>query len=289
MAYQIITDATCDLTQELLSGLPTPEIIPMDVTVDGKTYTYGPGGTISAKQFYALQREGRFASTSQINPETYIQTFEKYLCQGIDVLYLCFSSGLSSTFVSAEMSIIELKEKYTQRKIYCVDTLAASGGEGLLVRTALEKQAEGMGLTELIQWVQENRSKLCHWVTVDTLTHLHHGGRVSASSAAMGTLLQIKPVLHMTLNGKLEATEKPRGRKLATKRIFEKLESGWTPQICKTIFIGHGENRMAAEELKTMVQTRFPEADVQICDIGPVIGAHAGPGVLTVFYWGNNR
>ncbi len=289
MAYQIITDATCDLTQELLSGLPTLEIIPMDVTVDGKTYTYGPGGTISTKQFYALQREGRFASTSQINPETYAQTFEKYLNQGTDVLYLCFSSGLSSTFVSAEMSIIELKEKYPRRKIYCVDTLAASGGEGLLVRTALEKQAEGMELTELVQWVQENRSKLCHWVTVDTFAYLHHGGRVSGSSAAMGTLLQIKPVLHMTLNGKLEATEKPRGRKVATERIYNKLESGWMPQVSRTVLIGHGDNLTAAEELMVMIHHRFPEADVHICDIGPIIGAHTGPGVLTVFYWGNNR
>lgn len=289
MSYQIITDATADLSLELLVGLPPLEIIPMEVTVDGKTYSFGMDGNISPRQFYALLKEGRFATTSQINPQTYTQYFEKYLRQGIDVLYLGFSSGLSSTLLSAEMSIIELREKYPERKILCIDTLAAAPGEGLLVRTALEKQASGIGIDELAQWILKNRLKLCHWVTVDTFTHLHHGGRVSASSAAMGTLLQIKPVLHMNNEGKLEAREKPRGRKAAAKQLIAKLEAGWDPTISDTIFIGHGDAHTAAEELKEQVIQLFPNAVVHICDIGPIIGAHTGPGVLTVFYWGNNR
>lgn len=289
MSYQIITDATADLTEELLTGLPFLEIIPMEVNIGGMTHCYGPGGTITPQKFYELLKDGKFASTTQINPDTYTRCFEKYLKNGMDVLYLCFSSGLSSTICSAEMSIIELQEQYPDRKILCVDTLAAAPGEGLLVRTALEKQSAGMGLEELVRWITEHRLKLCHWVTVDTLTYLHHGGRVSSSSAAMGTLLQIKPVLHMNESGHLEATEKPRGRKKATRLIVKKLEEGWDPLISNTIFIGHGDDLAGAQELQSMVLECYPNADIRIVQIGPVIGAHTGPGVLTVFYWGDNR
>lgn len=289
MPYQIITDATADLTPSLLEGLPFLEIIPMQVEVDGIGYIYGPGGTITPKKFYELQRDHKFASTSQINPSTYTTHFEKYLHQGIDVLYLCFSSGLSATIQSAQASIHELEEKYPQRRILCVDTLAASAGEGLLVRTALEKQALGMDITELADWVCENRLKLCHWVSVDTFAHLHHGGRVSSSSAAMGTLLQIKPILHVTDSGKLEATERPRGRKAATKVLVDRFATGWQPEQSTTVYIGHGDCLPAALELQRTLCEQFPNADIHVCDIGPVIGAHSGPGVLTVFYWGNNR
>ena len=203
MAYRIITEATADLNSELLAGLPEVTVIPMFVQVDGVEYQFGPGGNISAGEFYAQLRSGKFASTSQINPAVYRSYFEQILKQGMDVLYLCFSSGLSSTIQSARIAISELEEEYPDRKILLLDTLAASVGEGLFVMEAARKQSQGMELEELAAWLEAHKLNLCHWFTVDTFDHLKHGGRVSAASAAVGSLLGIKPLLHVDDNGKL--------------------------------------------------------------------------------------
>ena len=275
MTYQIITDATADLNDELLTGLPEVKIIPMHVQVNGKEYLFGPGGNITNEEFYTYLRAGQFATTSQINPETYREHFEKILKQGKDVLYLCFSSGMSRTIQSAQMAIAELREEYPDRTILCLDTLCAAVGEGLFVMEAARKQAQGMNL--------------CHWVTVDTFEHLKHGGRVSATSAAMGTLLGIKPLIHVDENGKLVAMGKPRGKKKALEALLSNMEKGWTPEISKQVIIGHGDSLDVAIELRDMVAARFPEAEIYIAPIGPIIGAHAGPGVMTVFFWGNNH
>ena len=178
--YQIFTDATADLSPEMLSGLPPVEIIPMHVEIGGKAYTYGPSGTITPAEFYRLQRAGNFGFTSQITPPVYRQYFEPALQESKDILYLCFSSGLSGTFQSAELAINELRALYPKRSIACIDTLTASIGEDLPAREALRRQAEGYSLSELISWVHDNRLKVCHWFTVDTFDHLRHGRRVSA-------------------------------------------------------------------------------------------------------------
>ncbi len=289
MTYQIITDATADLNGELLSGLPEIRIIPMHVEVGGREYLFGPGGNIECEEFYSYLRNGQFASTSQINPEVYREHFEGILKQGMDVLYLCFSSGLSGTIQSARIAISELREEYPDRTILCLDTLGAAVGEGLFVMEAARKQAQGMDIHALYNWLEENRLKLCHWVTVDTFDHLKHGGRVSATSAAMGTLLGIKPLIHVDENGKLVAVGKPRGKKKALEALLANMEKGWLPQISRQVIIGHGDSLEVAEELRDMIAARFPEAEIFIAPIGPVIGAHAGPGVMTVFFWGNNR
>lgn len=289
MTYQIITDATADLNDELLSGLPEVRIIPMNVQVNGREYLFGPGGNIDCDEFYAFLRSGQFASTSQINPATYREYFEPILQEGRDLLYLCFSSGLSKTLESARMAIAELQEEYPERTILCLDTLCAAVGEGLFVMEAARKQMQGMDIHSLYNWLEEHRLNLCHWVTVDTFDHLKHGGRVSATSAAMGTLLGIKPLIHVDENGKLVAVGKPRGKKKALEALVSNMEKGWQPEISKQVIIGHGDSLEVARELRDLVAARFPEAEILIAPIGPVIGAHAGPGVMMVFFWGNNH
>ncbi len=289
MSYQIITDATADLNGELLAGLPEVKIIPMNVQVNGREYLFGPGGNIECDEFYAFLRSGQFASTSQINPATYREHFEAILKEDKDVLYLCFSSGMSRTIQSANMAMEELKEEYPDRTLLCLDTLCAAVGEGLFVMEAARKQAQGMDIHTLYHWLEEHRMNLCHWVTVDTFDHLKHGGRVSATSATMGTLLGIMPLIHVDESGKLVAVGKPRGQKKALQALLSNMEKGWLPEISKQVIIGHGDSLEIAQELRNMVAARFPEAEIYIAPIGPVIGAHAGPGVMTVFFWGNNH
>ena len=288
-SYQIFTDATADLTEELLRGLPHVEIIPMQVQVAEQEFTYGPGGSITPDEFYAFQKNGHFATTSQINPDTYRKHFEPYLQQGKDILYICFTSGLSGTIQSAQMAMEELKEAYPQRQLICFDSLAAACGEGMFVLEASRRQKAGMELNDLHDWLLENRQKMCHWVVVDTFDHLKHGGRVSATTAAVGTLLNIKPLIHVDENGKLVAVGKPRGRKKALEALLAAMEQGWQPEISNRVIIAHGDYTDAAEELKGMVSAKFPTADIQVARVGPVIGAHTGPGLVVIFFWGNNR
>ena len=289
MAYRIITEATADLNSELLASLPEVTIIPMFVQVDNVEYKFGPCGNITTEEFYGMLRSGKYASTSQINPAVYRTYFEEILKQDLDVLYLCFSSGLSSTIQSARMAISDLQEEYPDRKIILLDTLAASVGEGLFVMEAARKQAQGMALEELVRWLEDHKLNLCHWFTVDTFEHLKHGGRVSAASAAVGSLLGIKPLLHVDDSGKLVAMAKPRGQKKALQMRRGSMEKGWMPELSNQVIIGHGDSPAVAAELKAMVAAQFPEAEIHIADIGPIIGAHAGPGVLAFFFWGNNH
>ncbi len=288
MSYQIFTDATADLG-DYMTGLPHVEVIPMDVEVGGRPYTYGPGGNLTVPQFYSFLRSGEFASTSQINPAVYRSYFERTLKQGQDILYLCFTSGLSGTIQRARMCVDELRQEYPQRKIVCMDTLCASLGEGFFVREAARMQAEGMGFDELVCWAEAHRLKVCHWFTVDTFEHLRHGGRVSGAAAAAGTLLQIKPLLHVDNEGRLEVVSKPRGRKRAIETQLKYVKEGWTPELGHLILVGHGDCPDEAQQLRDELHLRFPEAELYIADIGPVIGAHTGPGMLAVLYWGNNR
>lgn len=288
-AYQLFTDATADLAGDLLPKTPSVEIIPMQVRVGGREYTYAPVGNISVKKFYQLQRRGEFATTSQVNPLVYFEHFEPCLCQGKDILYLCFSSGMSGTIQSANLCIEELRQKYPKRKVVCIDTLCASIGEGFLVREAARKQADGLSIDELADWILEYRLHVCHWFTVDTFDHLRHGGRVSSAAAMVGAALQIKPLLHVDEQGCLQVMEKPRGRKKAISAQIAKMEQGWNPELGKLVIIGHGDNPESADQLHQTVALRFPEAEIHIADIGPIIGAHTGPGMLAVIYWGNNR
>lgn len=289
MSYRIFTDATADCNSEMMRGLPEVTTIPMTVEVDGKAFTYGPEGNLSVADFYAMQREGKFATTGQINLLTYQQYFESALREGQDILYLAFTSGLSGTVGTAQICMAELAAQYPNRKLLCVDTLCASAGEGFLVCEAARRQAEGLTIDELADWVLAHRMEVCHWFTVDTFEHLRHGGRVSAAAAVMGSMLQIKPLLHVDEQGALQVMEKPRGRKRAIQCQLARMEQGWTPGLGKLVVVGHGDNPEGAEELCAEVRARFPEAELQIVDIGPIIGAHTGPGMLALLFWGTAR
>lgn len=287
--YQIFTDATADCNLSWLQSLPPVSIIPMRVEIGGREYSYGPDGNISAEEFYAQQKAGKYAVTSQITPAQYIQWFEPALWSGNDILYLCFSSGMSGTFQSARVCAEELQEKYPDRKIICLDTLCASVGEGFLVCEAAARQAEGYTLEELVRWVIQHRLEVCHWFTVDVFDHLRRGGRVSAGTAVLGTALQIKPLLHVNQSGELAVMEKPRGRKQAIKAQLVRMEQGWKPELGKTVIVGHGACPDGAQALQQAVREQFPEAQVRLAEIGPIIGAHTGPGMLALIYWGNTR
>ena len=264
-------------------------VIPMAVNLDGEDYLYGPGGNLTVKEFYARQRQGKFASTSQINPDSYFGAFTPVLDQGMDILYLCFSSGLSGTCQNAMMAAQELRQQYPERRLLVVDTLCASVGQCLLTMEAAQKQAAGYSLEQLFAWVTSHRMQVCHWFTVDTFEHLQHGGRVSAASAAMGTMLNIKPMLHVDDDGKLAVALKPRGRKKAIAAQLAKMEQGWNPTVSKRVIVGHGDDPEAADALRTELLGHFPDAQIVISEIGPVIGSHTGPGMLALIYWGDNR
>lgn len=289
MSYRIFADATADLTGCFAEELSSVKVIPMQVEICGKNYTYGPGGDLSIPEFYNMQRSGHYASTSQINPATYAEHFLPALQEGKDILYFSFSSGMSATFQSANIAAQELRTQFPEQKILCVDTLGATLSEMVLIRKAANLQQNGADLESVAAWVEENRLKVCVWFVVDTFDHLHHGGRVGAATAAVGTMLGIKPMLHIDAEGKLENTDKPRGRKKAMATLLSKMEQGWQPELCKTATVIHADCPEWAEELKKQVELHFPEADVEIGELGPVIGAHTGPGLLAVIYWGNNR
>ncbi len=287
--YQIFADTTADLCPEMLDGLPPVHFIPMEVEIGEKEYTYGPGGDLTVEAFYALQRAGHFATTSQIAPGAFLPWFEPVLEAGQDLIYFPLTSGLSGTYQSAQLCIRDLKEKYPERTILCVDTFCASVGQGFLIREIARKKAEGLGIQELASWVHANSLLVCHWFTVDVFDHLKHGGRVSAATAVLGTALQIKPMLHVNDEGRLEVMEKPRGRKRAVAAQLARMNADWLPELGKLVVIGHGDDPEAAGLLKQEVLSAHPDAQVYTAPIGPIIGAHTGPGMLALIYWGKNR
>lgn len=289
MQYQILTDATADMTPGMQEGLPAVQVIPMEVDLGGEVRTFGPGGDMSARAFYAALRGGQFATTSMINPDVYRASFEPHLKAGRDVLYLCFSSALSGTIEMARMCAGELSTAYPARQVVIVDTRAASAGEGMLVCEAARRQMEGASLSELAAWVTRHRLEVCHWFTVDTFEHLKRGGRVSAATAAVGTLLQIKPLLHVDEAGALKAADKPRGRKKAIEAQIARMEKGWNSAFSRRVAVGHGDAPEEAEKLKAAVADRFPEALVEVFEVNPIIGAHTGPGILALVFWGSER
>ena len=283
--YQIFTDATSDLNEDL----ETVKIIPMNVEIGDKEYVYGPKGNISCSEFYGLQKQGKYASTSQINVLEYEKYFEEALKEGKDVLYISFSSGMSGTYQTACLCKKELEESYPDNRIICIDSLCAAVGEGLLIKEVDKKKREGMSMDELVDWVENNKMHLCHWFTVDNFDHLKHGGRVSAVAATLGNTLNIKPLLRVDEEGKLRVVKKIRGRHKAMAAQVECIIKTWSPEISKSVVIGHGDDLKAAEELKEYVENKLPDAEIYISDIGPIIGAHTGPGVMVLAFWGTGR
>lgn len=284
--YKLYSDSTADLSEEILANMDV-SIVKLTFEINGKNYS---DGEISMETFYKKLREGAVSKTAQIAPSTYEEIFEKEILAGNDVLYLGFSSGLSGSFNSSCIARDNLLEKYPDAKIICVDSLCASTGEGLLLYKADEKKKSGMDIDNLAKWLEATKLHLCHVFTVDDLKFLRRGGRVSATAAFAGTLLGIKPVLHVDNEGHLIPLGKVRGRKHSLEKLVDMMQervSGWENP---TVMICHGDTREDAEYVEKLVKERFgKQTDVKICYTGTVIGSHSGPGTLALFFMGEER
>ena len=285
--YKIISDSSCDFTDAQYQELDVA-YAPLTVTYSGESHS-NFSDVAAVKAFYDEMRNGVTATTSAVNPEGWAAVMEPALREGKDLLVMAFTSGLSTTYQSAVIAADELKEKYPDRKINVVDTLCAALGQGLLVWYACKKRDEGMSLEELTAWVEENKLHLCHWVTVDDLSHLKRGGRISATTALVGTMLNIKPIIHVDDEGKLVNVAKVRGRKSAIEYLAGKLGELGEGYDNETAFVVHGDSPEDAQTLADIVKEKYGVKKVYVGYLGPVIGAHTGPGVLAVFFMGKHR
>ena len=287
MSYKIITDSSCDFTDAMCAQLDIAYTT-LKVTYNGESHSNFSDET-AIKAFYDELRNGVMATTSAANPDDWAKVMEPALAEGHDLLVIAFTSGLSTTYQSAVIAASELLETYTDRKIYVVDTLCASLGQGLLVWLACQKRDAGMELEALRDWVEENKLHLCHWFTVDDLMFLKRGGRVSATTALVGTMLQIKPVLHVDDEGHLINVAKARGRKASIDALAKKVAELGEGFDNETMFISHGDCAEDAEYLARVLKEKHGAKHVHINHVGAVIGSHAGPGVLALFFLGKHR
>lgn len=287
--FQIITDSTADLTPALIRDLDV-QVIPLCYMMEGKTYHNIPGGgEMDEPTFYAKLRAGSVSTTTQVNSEEFLHVFTPLLEAGQDVLYIAFSSGLSGTCQSALLARKELKERFPDRKLEVFDSLCASMGEGLLVYHAAKLRREGKSLEEVLSWLKENALRLCHWFTVDDLNHLKRGGRVSTATALVGTILGIKPVLHVDDEGHLIPVTKVRGRKQSLDALVKRMEDTVEDPAGQTVFISHGDCLDDARYVERQIREKLGVEQVEIGYIGPVIGAHSGPGTVALFFLGKER
>ena len=287
--YVIVTDSSADLPASLVQELGV-EVLPLSFTIQGKTYhNYPDDREMDPKVFYKMLRDGQMATTSAVNVAEYTNMLEPFLQAGKDVLVLAFSSGLSTTYQSSVIAVNELSEQYPDRKIYTVDTLCASLGQGLLVWHAVQEQKKGKSIEEVRDWVEENKLHLCHWFTVDDLHFLKRGGRISAATAVVGSMLHIKPVLHVDDEGHLINMGKARGRGASLTAVVDHMEETVTDPAEQVVFISHGDCLADAEKVAADVKKRFGVKEVVINYVGPVIGAHSGPGTLALFFLGSKR
>lgn len=285
--YMIFTDSGCDIPSEILQdwGVKACDLI-FRFTDSDVEYT---NDSMPSKEFYDMMRAGKIAKTSAVNVETFKEAFEAALKEGQDVLYLGFSGGLSNTANAGRLAVEELREAYPDRKIIAVDSLCASAGQGLLLRLALDRKEEGASIDEVAAYLEENKLHLCHEFTVDDLVYLKRGGRVSPTVALIGTMLSIKPVMHMDDEGHLAVVSKARGRKASLKQLVEEMKKTAIEPETQEIFICHGDALAEAEALGECIRRELQVKNVIINYVGPVIGAHTGPGVISIFFLGTKR
>ena len=284
--YRILTDSCCDFPAETYRKLDV-DYVPLSVEFRGEVTL--DRNDDSLKELYGGMRAGESARTSAVNPETWANAMEPRLQEGSDLLVLAFSSGLSTTYQSAVIAAGELMEKYPDRTIRVVDTLCASMGQGLLVHYVCRLRNSGASLEEAARWAEENKLHLCHWFTVDDLMHLKRGGRVSAATAMVGTMLKIKPVLHVDDEGHLVNVSKVRGRRASIEALAKKLGELGDGFDNSTVFISHGDCIEDARLLENIVKEKYGVREVIISYVGSVIGSHAGPGTLAFFFLGQHR
>lgn len=287
--FEIITDSGCDRTEEYLKENGV-ELVKLGFTMDGKNYCGEDGEPIGVKEFYDKLREGAMPTTYQATAETARLCIEKSFERGKDVLVLAFSSGLSGTAGSFAVGAREACKNYSdKRKAIVVDTLCASMGQALFLYYVMKKADEGASLEETAAYAESLKLKICHNFTVDNLFHLKRGGRISASLAIVGSILKIKPVLHMSDEGKLVNVGKTMGRKKSLQAIVDNMEKTADFGADDPIYISHGDCPEDVEYLIGLIKARYPRNEITVGDIGPVIGCHSGAGTIAVFYKGTHR
>lgn len=285
--YLIFTDSACDISPELLDSWgvsSTP--LTFRFSDDNTEYT---NYEMDAETFYEKMRLGKVAKTSAVNSETFVSEFDKALKCGMDILYLGFSSGLSTTYNSARLAAEELMQRYPDAKIIVVDTLAASAGQGLLVKLVADRKNEGASIEEAADFARKTALNICHWFTVDDLVYLKRGGRISAASAFFGNVIGIKPVLHVDNEGHLVNVMKVRGRRSALESLADKYGELAFEKENGSFYVSHASCKADAEKLCKLIKEKFGASAELITDVGPVIGAHSGPGTLALFFVGKER
>ena len=290
MGFKILSDSSCNLPESMIDEFGI-EIFPLTFMIDGKQHqSYLKGHTTDLKQFYTMMRDGKVITTSLPNLDESEKLMRTLLDEGDDLLYLGFSSGLSGTYSAIRLLMDQLASDYPDRKLMAVDTLAASGGEGLLVWHACKHAQAGASIEEVFRWVEENKLHMAHWFTVDDLMFLFRGGRVSRTSAWAGTILNIKPVMHVNDEGHLIPLDKVRGRKKSLDALVDHMDqTGNKPLSDQMVFITHGDCIEDAEYVERKIRERFGVKDVMINYVDPVIGAHSGPGTMALFFLASER
>ena len=286
-SFVLFTDSGCDISPALLEK--------WGVACECLTFRFNDSereygnGDMPTKDFYQKMRDDGVAKTAAINTETFAAAFSRALDQGLDVLYIGFSSGISNTYNAGRLAAEELRERYPDRKILAVDSLCASAGEGLLLYLAVQKAREGASVEEVAAFVEDTRLHICHWFTVDNLVYLKRGGRVSPTTALIGNALHIKPVMHVDDAGKLIKVGTAHGRKKSIAAMAEKYKELAVDPAAGHVFISHGDCEEDARVLAKMLKEQNGVEVELITDVGPVIGAHSGPGTLALFFVGKVR
>ena len=285
--YIILTDSCCDFSARMVAELGV-EVLPLSFHIGGGDYfNYPDNRDMAPGDFYARLRSGELGSTAAVSPGVFQETMGRLVEEGKDILCINFSSALSTTYQSATIAAEDVMAAHPGSKILVVDSRCASLGQGLLVYLAARKKGEGLGLEELRDYVENTKLHICHWFTVDDLNHLKRGGRVSAAAALVGTMLQMKPVLHVDDEGRLIPVSKVRGRKASLKALVDKMEELVVdPSV---VFISHGDCGDEARELGEAIQAKFPVERLEINYVGPIIGNHSGPGTMALFFQGKHR
>lgn len=286
--YWIVTDSAIDMPKNWIDQQEQLRILNLSYLMDDVSYV-SDGTDESIRAIYDAMREGKLLKTSQVTPEMWETCFRELLQAGHDVLTIAFSSGLSGTCSAAFMAAEEVRTDYPERKLYVIDSLQASAGEGLMVYYALENRAKGMSIDENAAWIEKNVQNFIAWFTVNDLMHLHRGGRVSAASAIVGSLVRIKPIMRVDENGKLAVYEKCPGRKRSIRVLADKIKADIVHPENQIITISHGDCAEEAQQLADLLKESLPVKDIRISFVGSVIGAHTGPGVIAVFCMGDTR
>lgn len=286
-SYVIYTDSACDLDAKMLRqrGVYCSSLS-FRFDGDGKVYF---DNQMSTEEFYQRMKNGECAKTSAVNVESFISGFSKLLNQGYDILYLGFSSALSTTYNSARLAAEQLSDEYPERKIITVDTLAASAGIALLIDLVLEKKKSGASINEAKEYADSIKHKICQYFTVDDLEYLKRGGRISPSTAFFGNMLGIKPLLHVDNNGRLVNLAKIRGRKTSIIALSDKYGEMHDDTAPKEVYISHADCKDEAEWLKKHIEEKYNAKTKLITNVGSVIGAHSGPGTIALFFVGKER